>query len=307
MPSPWRHPNHRPSATLPVELRRTTIPTHVREWIDAATGSHVFGVRRLAGASSTAVHAIALEDGAVLVLRRYVWRHYLENEPEAPQRELDALAFAGTHGLVAPEPIAADTTGAAVGDGIPVILMSRLPGRALVEPPVDDLAEQLVRIHAVSPNGFGHQYFHWYRGTSTRPPPTAKRPDLWERALELWHTAEPDYTDSFVHRDYHPGNVLWTRGRLGGVVDWVNACRGPAGVDVATCRWNLIRWAGVDAANAFVSAYQRISGTTHHPFWDVSYLLEDDYDLGRVPSQQIAATELQLAVDVPRLERFLAS
>ncbi|WP_081412680.1 phosphotransferase [Fictibacillus gelatini] len=32
----------------------------------------------------------------------------------------------------------------------------------------------------------------------------------------------PDARNGFIHRDYHPCNVLWEDGRLTGVVDWVN-------------------------------------------------------------------------------------
>jgi Ser/Thr protein kinase RdoA (MazF antagonist) len=43
----------------------------------------------------------------------------------------------------------------------------------------------------------------------------------------------------FLHRDYHPGNLLWNDGSLSGIVDWAFSCRGPRGVDVAHTRWNL--------------------------------------------------------------------
>src|SRR6478672_6894872 len=98
-----RHPNQRAASTLPVELRRTTVPESVRAWIEAATGAAVERVRRLPGASSAAVHGVWLSDRTRLVLRRYLWPGFLADEPVAPQREVDALAYAAGRGLPAPE------------------------------------------------------------------------------------------------------------------------------------------------------------------------------------------------------------
>jgi aminoglycoside phosphotransferase (APT) family kinase protein len=36
----------------------------------------------------------------------------------------------------------------------------------------------------------------------------------------------------FIHRDFHPGNVLWRDGEVTGVVDWVNASIGSPWADV---------------------------------------------------------------------------
>ena len=79
-----RHPNQRALRELPVELRRTTVPADVRSWIERLADSAIVGVRRLPGASSTAVHSVAFDNGQRLVLRRYVWPGFLEDEPTAP-------------------------------------------------------------------------------------------------------------------------------------------------------------------------------------------------------------------------------
>jgi Homing endonuclease associated repeat/Phosphotransferase enzyme family len=42
-----------------------------------------------------------------------------------------------------------------------------------------------------------------------------------------------------LERDFHPGNVLWRRATVSGVVDWQAASICPASVDVANCRGNL--------------------------------------------------------------------
>lgn len=129
-----RHPNHRPASTLPFELRRTSVPPHVREWVRDATGSPVVRARRLDGASSVAIHRLDLADGSRVALRRYVWRRYVESEPEAPDQEVASLKFADRNGLPVPQVIAFDTTGRQVGDYIPLILTTLLPGRPQAVP-----------------------------------------------------------------------------------------------------------------------------------------------------------------------------
>ncbi len=257
-------------------------------------------VRRLPGASSSAVHSLTLCDGRRLVLRRYVWHKVIDEEPEAPAREAAGMAWAGAHGLPAPDVLAVDLDGGEVGDGTPALLMSQLPGRAEPVPDVVRLAKLAASIHAVTPAGFEYEYAPWCRDTCTRPPAAATKPRLWGRAIELWHTTQPPAAPAFIHRDLHPGNVLWSQGEVSGVVDWVNACVGPAGVDVATCRWNLVDWAGPERADAFVTAYERRTGSAHHPYWDLASLLADDYDLG-VSAGQVATVESHLASVVPRV------
>ncbi|MBO0701333.1 MAG: aminoglycoside phosphotransferase family protein [Candidatus Dormibacteraeota bacterium] len=298
--SAWRHPNQRLPAELPPELRRAPVPVQVRDWIRRATTSPVVSVRRLPGASSTAVHMVGLADGTTLVLRRYVWEAFRVDEPDAPAREVEALDYARRHGLPVPAVIAADPSGLDVGDGVPAVLMTQVPGRALASPDVQALAALAAQVHSVSGSGFKHRYFPWCRDTSTRAPRGCRNPDAWEHALRLWRSAEPPYDACFVHRDLHPGNVLWSRGALSGLVDWANACVGPAGIDIATCRWNLQDWAGEEAANAFVAAYEQLTGRRHHPYWDVAKIVEDDWDLMDSPKRVRDAEEL-LAQALPRL------
>jgi aminoglycoside phosphotransferase (APT) family kinase protein len=71
-----------------------------------------------------------------------------------------------------------------------------------------------------------------------------------------------------VHRDYHPGNMLWRWGTVSGVVDWQAICTGPAVIDVAHCRVNLLTF-GAATAGQFTAWWQRESGAAYHPWADV--------------------------------------
>jgi Ser/Thr protein kinase RdoA (MazF antagonist) len=290
----WRHPNHRPLASLPMELRRTSVPDHVRDWVKDMTGSTVVRTRRLPGASSAALHRLDLADGSRLVLRRYAWRAYVAAEPDAPRRETDALCFARGHGLAVPELVAADVTGDHVGDGVPVVLVTFLSGRPEAVPDVERLAEVAGSIHEIRADDLGHEYFPWYEEEMTAPPPLTERRGLWELAIELWRSALPEYRPRFIHRDFHPGNLLWARTRLTGIVDWSAACRGPIGCDIAHCRANLRDLADAETGDRFVAAYTAATGEALDPFWVMAGHLEHDHDHW---------THGRLNVDEPDLER----
>lgn len=246
------------------------------------------------------MHQVVLANDVELVLRRYLWRGFLEAEPEAPGREVDALQFAQRRGLPAPEMVAADLTGHEIGDGVPALLMTYLPGQPIAVPDLNRLAESAASIHAVNADSFGHEYFRWCEREMTSPPVLTAQPELWERAIELWHGANPTYRPTFIHRDFHPGNLLWSRGRLTGVVDWANACRGPVGCDIAHCRANLRDLAGPHAADAFAAAYESLTGSALHPYWVLAGHLE--HGPSHWTAERLVADEPDLAAAVRSLE-----
>jgi aminoglycoside/choline kinase family phosphotransferase len=54
-------------------------------------------------------------------------------------------------------------------------------------------------------------------------------------AVEIFHGATPTFRPVFIHRDFHPGNGLWHRSAVSGIVHWRAASIGPASVDEAHC------------------------------------------------------------------------
>jgi hypothetical protein len=141
--------------------------------------------------------------------------------------------------------------------------MSHLPGRVEWWPKAMDqwlgrLAELLPLIHgatlpATDASGAisaAMPTFSPYRQSSYVPPEWARRPGVWERAFEIFHGPAPAAERVFIQRDFHPGNVLWMRGSVSGVVDWQAACLGPPTADVGHCRANLFRY-GLEVADRF--------------------------------------------------------
>ncbi len=171
-----------------------------------------------------------------------------------------------------PQLLAVDPSGADAG--VPAVLMSRLPGRvdwwpSDMERWLRRLAGLLPAIHAASlPPAGVLRPFAPDPQASYRPPGWARDPRVWERAAEISHEPPPELPAVLLHRDFHPGNVLWRRGTVSGVVDWQAACTGPAVADVGHCRVNLLTF-GTDTAQRFTALWQREAGATYHPWADV--------------------------------------
>ena len=100
-------------------------------------------------------------------------------------------------------------------------------------------------------------------------------------------------TATFIQRDHHAGNVLWSYGRVSGVVDWVEACVGPPAVDFARARLNLAAQMGVPAARR----YAKCPGIEVDPVWDIV----DACDCGRGTNGSLPGANPH-----PGLEAFVA-
>jgi aminoglycoside phosphotransferase (APT) family kinase protein len=198
-------------------LLRSPPPGPALAWAEAALGGKVISAVALRGGLSSAVHALTVAPTRgrtyQVVLRRYVRPELNEEEPDIAPREARVLEFARLVDVPTPDLIAADLTGS-----VPAILMSFLPGQVEWSPPDIDrwltgLASLLPAIHAAPLPAPGLiRPFAPYNQASYAPPDWARRPRVWQRALEIFHGPAPDEPSVFIHRDFHPGNVLWEGG-----------------------------------------------------------------------------------------------
>ena len=251
-------------------------------WLTQNTGIGVqyLDIKKLKGSTSSSVFRIQHRgDGAQqFVLRVPENAEWLAEEPDLAEHEAAALAEAHKAGLHAPKPIAFATHD--VGFGMPVVLMSFMEGHIELRPAslahwLSKLASELAAIHQHTAIGFPWQFRSWVKRDALTVPQWSGIPRLWERAIEIHRGAVPASPQVFIHRDYHPTNVLWQHGHVSGVVDWINACQGPAGVDVAHCRSNLALMLGVKAAEQFLKRYCEVAeGFEYHPYWDVDSVLD---------------------------------
>lgn len=114
-----------------------------------------------------------------------------------------------------------------------------------------------------------------------------------------------------VHGDFWSGNLVWDGLRAVGVVDWTGACRGPAELDLAWARQDLVLLGSTEAARILLDAYERASGVR---FGDVTAW--DRWAVDRAAPQVsgwatnyagIGRPDLTGRVLVERLQRFAAA
>ncbi|MEO0596894.1 MAG: aminoglycoside phosphotransferase family protein, partial [Chloroflexota bacterium] len=136
---------------------------------------------------------------------------------------------------------------------------------------------------------------------------------IWEQIITTVRQSAPSSPTIFIHRDYHMANYLWQDGKLSGVVDWINACLGPAGMDVGHMRVNLAELHGVDIADKFLDAYKRANPDfIYHPYWDMVavcdvYLYDDNPPIVYQPWVEYGITVLTDALILQRAEAYVAS
>jgi aminoglycoside phosphotransferase (APT) family kinase protein len=218
-------------------------------------------------------------DGRQLVLRRYLDDSLLERLPHVIWNEAQVLqAAAPILGRLVPEPVAIDPSGDLAGH--PALLMGYLPGVARIHD-LDPrrLADPLAALHGSDLVRNLPAFRHWFEPSHAKVPWWSKVPEAW---LILGHAVlapQPVSPPVFLHRDFHPGNLLWEGHDLVGIVDWVFACRGPRGADIAHTRANLALVDGVYAADAFLAAYRAlVPAHEHDPWWDAAELFTWDGD-----------------------------
>jgi len=245
-----------------------------------------------------------------VVLRQFVREDWLAREPDLATHEARVLRLLAKHKLPAPDLIAVDEDGAEAG--IPSVLMTALSGAPVLVPSDMDswlgqMAEILPGIHAIhpTPGEFPWRSEPYYDMSALRVPDWSNSPDAWEQALAVARGPRPPADEHLIHRDYHPANILWKGGRITGIVDWVNACRGPAGVDIGHCRRNLALLHGVEVADRFLDECLR--WTEYESYWDIVTLLDALPDPQAYTGWSALGVEISLPVVRERADDYVAS
>ena len=251
---------------------------------EIAPGGRITSIRRLRGGISCGMHGVNITErtGAKLhvVVRRFN-DYWANNDPEVARREFQTLEILDKAGVPAPRPVWLDTDGSTFG--APTIVQTWLPGHANLAPADLDawlggLAEALALLHGAEFDSAGTAHLGNHPVQLAREIKSegligrcAKHPDGERvlRALDASWPAMPGGT--LIHTDYWPGNTVWSRGKLTGIVDWEMPALGEPAYDVAYCRQDLTMLFGSDAADRFRARYEEISGIrieTPH-FWDL--------------------------------------
>jgi aminoglycoside phosphotransferase (APT) family kinase protein len=204
--------------------------------------------------------------------------------------------------------------------GAPTVVTTRLTGRPVLAPAnVDEytrqIAETLVHLHRLPTTRLDFLPDQAALLSRTlaqhQVADDPLEPDLRRAVLRAWPSVAPmSARIALVHGAYWPGNLLWQRGHLVAVVDWMDARLGDPARDVGTCRADLSLLFGPDAADAFLRYYELATGrpVQHRAFWD---LLSCTLALPEVPRRgtrwlALGRTDLTIETALDRL-RAMAS
>jgi aminoglycoside phosphotransferase (APT) family kinase protein len=288
-----------------------------RSWVEEQLGGPVTDVRPLVGGVASRMLLVRAGDRGEAVLRQLVtdpWRAHAE---ALLTRERTVHGALGGTSVPAPRTLAVDTTGERT-DGDPSLLMTRLPGAPdLVTARPGVLARLLLDVHAVRPATWPRPYESWAAPSKRVVPPWSRDDGLYREAFGRLAEPPPPYAPRFLHRDFHPANVLVASGRVSGLVDWVETSTGPADLDVAHCASHLASLHGVPAAHAFRRAYVAQGGALAtdpraSAYWQlldlVAFLPGPTGQEGGAPPEVLERTWRQagrpdLTVDVARARR----
>lgn len=297
-----------------------------RSWVEKGlpAAERIEQVVRLRGGWTSQMRRLDLSgpDGRrSLVLRSFVKPFYVRHAEGLLTREAAILRLLGDTDVPAAALVAVDAP--AQHCDHPSLLMSLLPGTVRLEDRNADgraelLARQLVRIHQlpIAAHQRPRTYQAWASPERVTPPAATGRPGLWQRAVDVIRRDPPEYRGRFLHRDFHPGNVLFTGTdgdlRISGVVDWVETSWGPADLDVAHCSTALALLHGVPAGMGFADRYAAAGGTlaedrAAHLYWRLLDALgfAPDAEKVAVPWRELGRTDLTARVLTQRLEDYI--
>jgi aminoglycoside phosphotransferase (APT) family kinase protein len=289
-------------------------------------GERVESAERLRGGWTSQMRRLEVTGaggGRQLVLRSFVKPFYLRHAQGLLTREAHVLRLLGPTAVPAAEFHAVDA--AAEHCDHPSLLMSHLPGDIRLEDAEAGarawlLARQLVRIHGLHVGGEDRprKYQAWTAPDRVRTPEATSRPDLWARAVDVIRSEPPAYEGRFLHRDFHPGNVLFSGHgghlRITGVVDWVETSWGPADLDVAHCATALALLHGPEAGMRFADRYTAAGGhladsPAAHLYWRLldALTFAPDAEKVAVPWRELGRSDLTPATLAARLEAYVAA
>lgn len=271
-------------------------PETVLGWVRDVVGGRISSIRSM-GVGSTTLHAIdAGEPPRRLVVRRFHDTERLRSDPwYVPANEAAVLELLDDTEVPAPRLLAADPYGRICD--VPALLTTRVPGRPAVRPWdmtafLTAMAQVMARVHEVPLDTALPPYAPYFESSvrgERRPPEWSASPELWERVFAALAEATPETPAGFIHRDFHPGQTVWSGDRLTGIVDWTTGSNGPYGIDLARMRLNLAAEYGVEVAAEFQEVYREASGRDlRHPYWDLTDAADAILDMPLPRTQEVA-------------------
>ncbi|MEL6525353.1 MAG: aminoglycoside phosphotransferase family protein [Chloroflexota bacterium] len=292
-----------------------TLTPAITRWLTDQIGT-LNHTKKIAASTSTTLYYVRDSDNRGYVLRLYDNDGWNALEPDLCQHEAMALQAVTQIDLPTPRLIAHEPDPSVAG--VSLLLMSQLEGTVVLKSDnMDDYLQQaahaLAKIHHAPITDFAWHFKRYKPPNKLIIPTWTKQNMIWEQIITTVRQSVPPSPTIFIHRDYHMANYLWQDGKLSGVVDWINACLGPAGMDVGHIRVNLAELHGVAIADKFLDAYQCANPDfVYHPYWDMVavcdvYLYDDNPPIVYQPWVEYGITDLTDALILKRAEAYVAS
>ena len=221
----------------------------------------------LHGGITASVWRVDFDRRPSLVLKYFDDAGFVAEDPGRAGHEASVLELLATTPVPAPELIAFDGDGSAAG--APAVLMTAVAGQRAVPVPDPGAAAALLagihRIDAAVP-----WTFHRYNPVGSVGVPPWGDARLWSEAIAAISGPGPDTVRCFIYRDFHHHNIVWDGPEVSGVVDWLSACLGPPGIDIARFRLNTLIDGHPHVGDEFAAAYLSVGVEgAGHPFWNL--------------------------------------
>lgn len=191
------------------------------------------------------------------VIKAFTNPSFVGEYPDCVEHAASAMAHVQANSeLAVPTVVGADPTGSIAG--CPVLMMTMAQGAPMVAPTrklfdrIIDVAEQ---IHAIPAEGFGWTHHRYNEPNDVFAPSWFSDPGLFAELAARSAVARSD--EVFIHRDFHPGNLLVRGEAVTGIVDWDYACVGPSGEDYGRTWLNLAADYGERISAVFASRAAR--------------------------------------------------
>lgn len=243
-----------------------------------APGGRLIRNTRLHGGIASIVHRLDVQrvDGTrTAVALRYSapGGDHAHVTPEKASYEFKVLNTLRGTDLPTPEPVLLDAEGELLG--VTAVVASYIPGKPRFGEDaayMRAIARALASVHAVTPTTHDLTGLRVRRREELRErvadiaatDPYARRlHSAFSQAVESLNLAPP----SLVHGDFWAGNVIWSRRRVSGIIDWGGCYVGDHRADVAEFRIDLTIRYGPDAADSFRTAYEQVTGQPLQDPW----------------------------------------
>lgn len=286
-----------------------------RAWVESVLGGRVVATRRLKGGISAQTRQVVVETeggSRVRAVLRRVSDEWIAAEPGLVDREAALLVELQERGVRAPRLLGHQPEGC--------LLMTMEPGRPVLVPTdlrrhVRGLVDAVLSIHAGGPPKVAglRQQVPMLEADVLQPAPyrhgSPVQPEHWAHVARLWSSVSCG-PDTLIHDDFHPGNVLWSRGRVTSTVDWTGAGVGQPASDITYLALDVSLVLGLEAGDLVHEAYEAATGerVPDRPFWD---LFSATRAVGLVHRWQgswieFGLTDLALPQVEARLDAFVA-